>query len=1357
MAKEEGSVPGLSGFEAAPPAKPAKAPALLPLILRSLALFAILYQFRLPVGDLADTPVFAAALFCAFASAWTLAKTKLKPVPAALILILLPWAVRFFIAMPRFVVSGTAVTLDSLLLGFDRNSFVFLPPFYWAALTTFFAVRSRRFLRFDIIASQGLLLAVFSVVRSADMDVYRWPVLMIAIFAAVAFLHLLALMLSLKPEYLVRKTEKLRAAAIMLILTLIGGILMIRPSQEGAVDQGGGLLQPNLFRFDFSQILRLESEIKMNDDLVLIVRRERDDYNIFLRRFVLSGYNAKQGFYRHDEIDEAAHPQRLPGGRTRLDAAPVKNYRVMDQEYFLVNFDASAFIGMNAPVEIVPFESWDASSFSSAYAVQSHVGDGFYPYELMDSVPDLPAGSSGERAVFTAEHLGLSPEEFEYYTEYGGDKRIAAFAAEISGGFTNYWEMAQAVYERLRYGEYRYSLKPGIAPDGDQLGYFLFESKKGYCSYYAFAMTLLLRSLGIPSRVAVGFFIDPEQNTFDYYPVRSDMAHAWVEVYFPQYGWIEFDPTTEQLAADEDFRFSSGIPQDLFERLMKEILENRSRLTPRESRDEGPGTASLSSLGKNAGRFIRERWALILIACLIAVFLLMRTGCLAAAALTGKPRKRAVRLWAHSLRRLALAGLTRGSAAAPESEWAQNLDKSLDLGLYVLYQDTAAARYAPSYTQENFMELKKHYESFSSRYCKTIGLPRRILAWLCPPLALVLPSRSAGTRAGLLLILLFSLNARAASAQDIAGSIADEADTLFNMAMDAQQAEFWERAIALYSEGAKLFPADTRFPWALGSLYYSRKLYGLAWDEYRRVEDLLPRDTDVLYRLSRTAGYLNRDAVSAEYLERLLSIEPDHLEAIGSLGWMYYKLHRLQDGERLLKNAVEKYGPNPDLAMTLATIYLDMFRYESSKSWYREAIMDSENSGDREFTAVAYYNLSILESRFYKYADAFEQTNASLSALNRASGRLARGELFLRRMELPQVFAEYQAAYEIDMSPLSKVNLAQAYQITGRLEEARLYAEDCLNLGDLSWMINYGIDPVRYKRDLHEILHDTYTGLAKTEERMIYGSAGEAVRGFFKTWYYRYKALSHRFLFQKYSLSAAGAYRAHTAGSGDSTAPVELEVWIQYYNAFEPYPGRALPYLRNARNYEVPLIHDAIPAYDVEEGILLKKRDLLARSIPVFDSLWERDMIADTYGELYPLLKGRDRRVERADAAERLYALNRGALRQKGISLPVDLTLVVADMGGESAGAQQAAKTERALRRTLQKMGIDPMAANISGGFSPRFRLGITVTGGEVRCVLHDGGRGIDVFRQTIPLASSSRRDLSAFARILGDLVFIEG
>ena len=83
----------------------------------------------------------------------------------------------------------------------------------------------------------------------------------------------------------------------------------------------------------------------------------------------------------------------------------------------------------------------------------------------------------------------------------------------------------------------------------------------------------------------------------------------------------------------------------------------------------------------------------------------------------------------------------------------------------------------------------------------------------------------------------------------------------------------------------------------------------------------------------------------------------------------------------------------------------------------------------------------------------------------------------MRRMELSRTLMEYQDAYAMDNSPLSKLNLAQVFQIGGRLGEAALYAEDCLKAKDHSWMLNFGIDPVRYKRDIHEVLKDTYDGL----------------------------------------------------------------------------------------------------------------------------------------------------------------------------------------------------------------------------------------------------------------------------------------
>jgi hypothetical protein len=410
------------------PSLPPKAPPVSALVLRSAALFAILYQFRLLARDLADTPVFAAALICAFIAAWALAYKRVRLVPVLITLILIPWAARALIALPRLFIAGgsggaaagntkAAIVLDSLLLNLDRNNFVSLIPFYWAALTTFFAARSRRFLRGDIAASMMILLVLVCVVRTADLEAYRWPVLMIALFAGVIFLQIISLMLSLPPEYLTRTAERVRAAVVLFLLVLIGGILMIRPSQEGAIDKGGGLLQPNLFQFDFSQFLRLESEITMGEDLVLIVRKDPEDYHYLIRRFVLSGYGAKQGFYRHEKIDEAAHPQKLPGRRFQLEAPSIQKYRNTEQEYFLVNFDSSAFIGMNQPVEIVPYDRWDASSFSSAYSVQSYTSEAM-PFELFNAVPRKAQGTSGAPAKppagpaeFSAADPGLDAEE----------------------------------------------------------------------------------------------------------------------------------------------------------------------------------------------------------------------------------------------------------------------------------------------------------------------------------------------------------------------------------------------------------------------------------------------------------------------------------------------------------------------------------------------------------------------------------------------------------------------------------------------------------------------------------------------------------------------------------------------------------------------------------------------------------------------------------------------------------------------------------------------------------------------------------------------------------------------------------
>jgi len=93
---------------------------------------------------------------------------------------------------------------------------------------------------------------------------------------------------------------------------------------------------------------------------------------------------------------------------------------------------------------------------------------------------------------------------------------------------------------------FKYTDNPGIPglPSASKLNYFLFENKKGYCAYFAGATLFLLRALGMPTRVATGFLtVDRSDKNKGWYWFYEDQAHAWVQVYFPGYGWIDFDTT----------------------------------------------------------------------------------------------------------------------------------------------------------------------------------------------------------------------------------------------------------------------------------------------------------------------------------------------------------------------------------------------------------------------------------------------------------------------------------------------------------------------------------------------------------------------------------------------------------------------------------------------------------------------------------------------------------------------------------------------------------------------------------------------------------------------------------------------
>jgi transglutaminase-like putative cysteine protease len=120
--------------------------------------------------------------------------------------------------------------------------------------------------------------------------------------------------------------------------------------------------------------------------------------------------------------------------------------------------------------------------------------------------------------------------------------QIAELARKVASTATNNYDRASAIENYLR-DNFRYTLDPSAIEPGDPLVSFLFKSKSGYCEYFAASMAVMLRTLNIPSRLVNGFQTGSYNRIGKDFVVRARDAHSWVEVYFPNYGWITFDPT----------------------------------------------------------------------------------------------------------------------------------------------------------------------------------------------------------------------------------------------------------------------------------------------------------------------------------------------------------------------------------------------------------------------------------------------------------------------------------------------------------------------------------------------------------------------------------------------------------------------------------------------------------------------------------------------------------------------------------------------------------------------------------------------------------------------------------------------
>lgn len=159
--------------------------------------------------------------------------------------------------------------------------------------------------------------------------------------------------------------------------------------------------------------------------------------------------------------------------------------------------------------------------------------------------------------------------------------RVRKLARDVTKGKDNRYDKVKAVEQFFNGSEFTYDTKNVAIPgkDEDYAAQFLFDTQSGYCDNFSTSMAVMLRSIGIPTRWVKGFtpgdFEKTLDNGSDVYQVTNANAHSWVEVYFPQAGWVPFEPTkdftsTFDFVSQYDDGADSGDPADTEDTAEKE-------------------------------------------------------------------------------------------------------------------------------------------------------------------------------------------------------------------------------------------------------------------------------------------------------------------------------------------------------------------------------------------------------------------------------------------------------------------------------------------------------------------------------------------------------------------------------------------------------------------------------------------------------------------------------------------------------------------------------------------------------------------------------------------------------------------
>lgn len=241
------------------------------------------------------------------------------------------------------------------------------------------------------------------------------------------------------------------------------------------------------------------------------------------------------------------HSAKVAVDRTASElvtAVEIPGAQTVRQDFEIIAPRADILFAANQPKEVgQPYRYMALGDFDYSVLYLRRAPLAAVKYRITSTVPFLGV-----------EDLRRAPNQYpdwveQYYLQLPKTlpQRVVDLAQQLTANATTPYDKAMAIQDYLRELPYDPKIKLPQTGNYDAVDYFLFI-QKGYCDYFGTVMTIMLRSVGVPARLVTGYL----PGTYDWGQMRYEVyerdAHAWMEVYFPQYGWIAFEPTPGRAA-----------------------------------------------------------------------------------------------------------------------------------------------------------------------------------------------------------------------------------------------------------------------------------------------------------------------------------------------------------------------------------------------------------------------------------------------------------------------------------------------------------------------------------------------------------------------------------------------------------------------------------------------------------------------------------------------------------------------------------------------------------------------------------------------------------------------------------------